>query len=129
MSKHTDEILDTLRFELDFMETGLYGLASRSPWGQPSVFQDSMICINYGDYQKNRPCIECALGGFVPPEYLSKSVPCHHIPLNQVGDTIDRLEWQTDGRGIEEAVKRWLRATIKRLEEEQALEGRPSGAL
>ena len=129
MRKSTDEILDTLRFELGFMETGLYGLASRSPWGQPSIFQDSMICINYGDYRKNRPCAECALGAFVPPAYLSKTVPCHHIPLNQAGDTIDKLEWQADERGIEEVVKGWLRATIARLEKEQAAPDRPAGAL
>jgi hypothetical protein len=56
---------------------------------------------------------------FVPNECRSEPVPCHHIRLNEVGETIDSL-YRTGTRGeLEEALRNWLTATIKRLDDEQ----------
>jgi hypothetical protein len=47
-------------------------------------------------------------------------VPCHHIPLNTDGDTIEDLELQDNQAKLEREVGRWLRERIKQIEEERA---------
>jgi len=60
---------------------------------------------------------------FVPEERRSETVPCHHIALDESGQTVDGLEAQQDQQDLEEKVKNWLRATIKRIEQERATLG------
>ena len=43
-------------------------------------------------------------------------MPCHHIPLNASGATIDELEFEGNQPEMEEAVRSWLRETINKLE-------------
>jgi hypothetical protein len=57
---------------------------------------------------------------FVPKERRSENVPCHHIALNDSGDTVDRLECRDNQQELEEKVKNWLRAAIARMERERA---------
>jgi len=121
MTKDDRNALDLLKTELDFIEKGGYGRSVKTPWQPTSVFQDSPSCLNFADLERTHPCSECLLLDFVPPESRNEDVPCHHIPLNAGSETVDELEWKEDQRGIEEAVKTWLRSTIKRLEEEQAV--------
>jgi hypothetical protein len=47
-------------------------------------------------------------------------VPCHFIPLNTDGETIEDLELQENEAKIERQVSNWLRARIKEIEEERA---------
>jgi len=120
MSKDDRDVLETLKFELDFIEKGGYGRSVRTPWKPTSIFQDSLSCINFGDPNRTHPCDECLLIDFVPPEHRSDDVPCHHIPLTETGETVDTIERWGDQQELEEAVKNWLRTTIKKLEEERA---------
>jgi hypothetical protein len=53
----------------------------------------------------------------VNPEYRTQEVPCHFIPLNSDGDTIEELELQDNQAKIEREVSGWLRARIKELEQ------------
>lgn len=53
---------------------------------------------------------------FVPPEDRREPVPCHHIPLTAVGETVDAIEWTGNQEELEAKVKSWLRATISRIE-------------
>jgi len=46
-------------------------------------------------------------------------VPCHFIPLNTDGETIEDLEQQDNQAKLEREVKEWLRARIKEIEEER----------
>jgi hypothetical protein len=46
-------------------------------------------------------------------------VPCHFIPLNADGETIEDLELQDNQAKLEREVKAWLRARIKQIEEER----------
>ena len=111
-------ILETLKFELDFLEKGGYGRSVRTPWKPTSIFQDSPTCLNFNDPQRTHPCNECLLIAFVPPENRAEPVPCHHIPLTKSGDTVESAQRWANQKELEEAVKSWLRDTIKRLEEE-----------
>jgi hypothetical protein len=120
----TDErdILDLLKDELDFIEKGGYGRSVRTPWQSKSVFQDSLSCLNYGYPYRAHPCNECQLLEFVSPEHQTENVPCHFIPLNTDGDTIEDFEVQDNEARLEHAVSAWLRAKIKAIEEERAKE-------
>lgn len=119
MSQDDRDNLEVLKAELEFIEKGGYGRSVKTPWRPTSVFQDSPSCLNLGDLERTHPCSECLLIDFVPAEDRTQDVPCHYIPLDNTGKTIDELEWKENQRETEETVKNWLRATIKRLEEEK----------
>lgn len=111
------DILDLLRAELDFVEKGGYGRSVRTPWKPTVAFQDSPSCLAFPIHSHEK---ECVLMRFVPPELRSQSVPCHHIPLNDAGETAATLEQGGDQQKLEEELKKWLRAQIEQIEEERA---------
>jgi hypothetical protein len=120
MAKDARDILEVLKAELSFLKNGGYGRSVRTPWLPTSIFQDSMSCINFGDINRTRPCKECILMQFVPAERRKENVPCHHIPLDDLGETIHMLErWETQAE-MERVFEKWLVTTIARLEEERA---------
>jgi hypothetical protein len=56
----------------------------------------------------------------VPPEKRNLLIPCHHIPLNSTGDTIAKLYESGNQEQVDQVFHDWLRATIQRLEKEEA---------
>jgi hypothetical protein len=120
MERQDQDILELLKAELDFLEKGGYGRSVRAPWQPTSVFQDSLSCLNYADPDRPYPCEACVLASFVPPESQAETVPCHHIPLNQSGETVEAIEQQGDQPKLEEALKAWLRTRIAQIEGERA---------
>ena len=120
MAKDDRDILELLKFELSFLEQGGYGRSVRTPWKPTSAFQDSISCINFGDPERARPCTECLLMDFVPPAAQGENIPCHHIPLNAKGETVDAIERYDNQQEVEEKLKQWLRDTIARLEAQRA---------
>jgi hypothetical protein len=65
----------------------------------------------------------CTLMQMVPAELKAEGIPCHFIPLNEKGDTIASLEAGGDQQAMEEAMKNWLKKTIKQIEEKRAEAG------
>ncbi|HEY8412518.1 MAG TPA: hypothetical protein VIK76_13990 [Pyrinomonadaceae bacterium] len=120
MANDERDVLDVLKEELDFIEKGGYGRSVRTPWREKSTFQDSLSCINYGYPYRAHPCSECHLLEFVSPEHRTEPVPCHFIPLNANGDTIQDLELQDNQPKLERQVIEWLRAEIKQIEQARA---------
>jgi hypothetical protein len=120
MAKDDRDILETLKSELNFVEQGGYGRSVRTPWQPKSAFQDSLTCINYGYPYRAHPCSECHLLDFVSPEHHGKQVPCHFIPLNQDGETIEDLERQDNEAKLEREVGNWLRTRIREIEQERS---------
>jgi len=119
MAKEARDILEVLKSELDFVKSGGYGRSVRTPWLPTSVFQDSPSCINFGDPNRTRPCSDCVLMQFVPAERRKENVPCHHIPLDGLGETIHMLErWETQEE-MEKVFEKWLVTNIARLEKER----------
>ncbi len=116
MSKDDREVFELLQAELGFIEKGGYGRSPRTPQKAKSPFQDSLTCINYPYPVKIHPCSECHLIGFVPSEHRSEEIPCHFIPLNDSGETLEQLEAEDDQQKLEKALKAWLRARIKEIE-------------
>ncbi len=120
MTDDKRDILEVLRFELNFLEQGGYGRSVRTPWKPTSIFQDSLSCLNFGDPERTIPCSHCLLMDFVPTEYRNETVPCHHIRLNAAGQSVATLDRGYNQQELEESVIGWLRATIDRLEQERA---------
>jgi len=120
MSADTRDRLEILKAELDFIEKGGYGRSVRTPWKPPSIFQGSLSCLNYGYPYRAHPCSECLLDDFVPEGQYAAQVPCHHIPLDAEGETVEGLELEENQQLLEEKVKAWLRARIKEIEDERA---------
>ena len=116
MAKDDRDVLQILKFELDFLENGGYGRSVRTPWKDTSLFQDSLSCINFGDPARTRPCDECLLMDFVPEEFRLTSVPCHQIPVSEQGETLEVIEQHKGRMEAEEALKNWLRQAIHRIE-------------
>jgi hypothetical protein len=135
-------LLDALKRELEFCEEGRYKPCvgrfparatendprSSSPFGdrrsalcnELSVFQDSPSCPNHGSPARDYDCSECWLIHFVPYAKRGAAVPCHHIPLNERGDTVASLGGPADAPKVQEALVGWLRNTIQQLESEIA---------
>ena len=119
MTKDDRDKLQVLKAELDFIEKGGYGRSVKTPWQPTSIFQDSLSCLNLGDPERTHPCDECLLIDFVPADQRAGNVPCHHIALSP-GETVEELEWREDRQQLEAAVKKWLCAEIKQIEQERA---------
>jgi hypothetical protein len=122
MNGHQQEILDALKFELTFLERGGYEPSVREPRTALSIFQDSPSCPNYAATTKTHACSECFLIDFVPPEKRGEAVPCHHIPLNDGGDTVDSIAGSSVDFEVQRAMRGWLRKTIDAMEKAEAEE-------
>ena len=131
-------LLNVLKLELKFCELGGYKpvqgrLPARASENDPIsmclfhkstqesrkelyVFRDSPSCLNYGLPVREHPCSECWLIDFVPAEKRGEAVPCHHIPLNERGDSVATLRGPGDAPDVQEAVLGWLRGMIQQLE-------------
>lgn len=120
MPKDDRDILEVLQEELDFIEKGGYGRSVRTPWLPKSTFQDSLSCLNYGYPYRAHPCNECHLIDFVATEHKSAEVPCHFIPLDDEGATIEDLESIDSEPKLQEALKTWLRKKISAIKEQRA---------
>ena len=113
------DVLEVLKFELNFLEQGGYGRSVHTPQQPTSIFQDSISCLNFGEPQRPHPCSECMLIDFVPVSMRNEDVPCHHIPLSPAGETVASLDSRHHQQQLEAAVIVWLRAVIARMEKER----------
>jgi hypothetical protein len=116
MAKDDRDILELLNTELEFIEKGGYGRSVRTPWKATSPFRESLTCVNYALPEKAHPCAECHLIDFVPADKRGEDLPCHAIPLNAAGDTVESLELEDNQVRLEESLKKWMRAKISEIE-------------
>lgn len=120
MSNDKRDVLEVLKFELNFLEQGGYGRSVHTPWKATSTFQDSLSCINFNSSEETHPCSECLLSDLVPADAQTEQVPCHHIPLNQVGQTVHSMARQNIQAELENSLRLWLRASIVRIEQQRS---------
>ena len=121
--KDDPDLLELLKAELSFLEQGGYGRSVRTPWRPTLAFRDSPTCLNFSDPARPHPCSECQLMPLVPQDQHGGDMPCHHIPLDAEGRTVENFErWGTQAE-LEGAMAAWLRRTIARLEQERARPG------
>lgn len=120
MDNEKREVLDKLKTELGALEYGREKRSVHMPWEEISFFQDSVTCLNYGLDGRPHPCGKCMLMPYVPQESRGESVPCHHIPLDDKGNTIQNLDRGYNRNSVEQAVINWLKGRIAELEAELA---------
>jgi hypothetical protein len=123
MNFNKREILDALKLEIEVIEKGGYYPSVHSPHEEPRIFRDSVTCLNVGlpDTEKKHPCSSCFLIEYVPPEYRnSNDDPCHKIPLNEQGDTVESLAHDPEKR--QRVLLAWLKRKVAELEAELAKE-------
>ena len=115
--EHSDrEVLEILRFELQFLEDGGYGRSPRAAWRPSFVFTDSPTCLNFDDPSHPHACSECSLLRFVPEGQQEQPTPCWSIPVGANGESVQDLYRYGTQLELEEALKGWLRGEIHRLE-------------
>jgi len=122
------EVLDALKFELGFLELGGYSRSVREPRKAISIFRESVSCPNYASEVRTVPCAECFLMKFVTPGKENESLPCHHIPLNESGDTVASVESSSEDFEVQDAMRRWLRKKIAEMEAADAGADGPASA-
>jgi hypothetical protein len=127
MPKDDRNLLDVLKFELEFLEQGGYGRLPRESWRPRFIFEDSPTCMNFSSKDRE-PCDECLLMQFVPKDARREQTPCIHIPLSPTGETIASLYRTGTQQELEEALGAWLRATIHRLEAEKSKQPATAGS-
>jgi hypothetical protein len=122
MTNDTRKLLTALKKELEFLEKGGYRSTARAPWRPKFVFQDSPTCLNCDPTLAPRPCSECILTQLAPEDMQRKKFPCRYIPLNERGETIDSFYRFGTQEELEPELRRWLKATIERVEKQKAKE-------
>jgi len=121
MPKDQQDILEILKSELEFIEKNGYGTSGeRKGEAVSTMFADSPTCLNYGYPYRTHPCGECPLMEFVPEDERVSPMPCHHIPLDSCGTTVDAMEEREHPAAMQEAVKTWLQQTIRRMASQSA---------
>jgi hypothetical protein len=90
MPKDNRNLLEVLKFDLEFLEQGGYGRLPRESWRARFIFEDSPTCMNFNSKDRE-PCSECLLMQFVPEEAREAQTPCIHIPLSPNGETVESL--------------------------------------
>lgn len=120
MANDKKDLPDVLRAELEFVEKGGYRHTARAAWRPHFMFQDSPTCLNFDSTQPAKPCSDCVLMKLIPEEAHARKVPCRYIALNERGETIDSFYRTGTPEELEAAVVEWLKATINRLEKENA---------
>jgi hypothetical protein len=128
MAQDGRDILDVLRFELRFLLDGGYGRSPNNPWRAPAIFEDSPICPNFCDPARPHPCDSCLLEQFVPDGQKAESVPCRFIPLTNDGRTVEDLYRTGSQLEMEEALGKWLRDQIGRIERERGIASKEGAA-
>jgi hypothetical protein len=125
MPKDDRNLLDVLKFELEFLEQGGYGRLPRESWRARFVFEDSPTCMNFNS-KDHEPCSECLLMQFVPEDARKEQTPCIHIPFSPTEETLESLYRTATQQEIEETLGEWLRMTIHRLEAEKVKPAAPA---
>lgn len=113
-----NEILAELKLQRDILKEGGYGPSVSIALEQGRLFRDSIICLNLNETHERHPCTECVLWAWVPDHHKYENIPCHHIPINEQGQSIAQLESAGNRAEAEEALLVWLDATIQNLGEQ-----------
>jgi hypothetical protein len=116
------KLLGLLRRELRFLNSRGYRTTS---WRPQFIFEDSPTCQKNGDRLHATTCSDCVLMKFVPANCRQNTVPCRQISLSAEGETIDYLYCWGSQDEMEEALRSWLMAEIRKLESDERRDEAP----
>jgi len=116
MDQGREKVLELLKKELAFLDSGGYKRSPNFPWRTRYIFEESPICPNSGDRTRPHRCIDCWLMEFVAPDLRTEQVPCRFVELEENGVTVDSLYRCGTPMESEEALRHWLHERIRELE-------------
>lgn len=116
MTENRASVLEFLKKELAFLESGGYKHSPRSPWRAAYIFEESPSCPNFSDRARPHLCEDCWLMEFVAPELRAEQVPCRFVELATDGLTVDSLYRHGTLAESEEALRTWLQHRIREVE-------------
>jgi hypothetical protein len=119
MPKDTRNLLRVLQSELIFLDAGGYSAWAGARWRLPLVFEESPACPNLNDSSHSTACRDCALIKLVPLRSQSAAVPCRHIPLDNLGQTLESLYRTGSTQELTRVYRVWLVRMIEQLERKQ----------
>jgi hypothetical protein len=108
-------LLQVLQNEAEFFDAGGYGRTFRSGWRPTLLLRDSPTCINYRDTGRQNSCSQCPLFPLVAADQRERLVPCHHISLNQRGETVADLYALGSQELLDQRYRNWLQEKIQGL--------------
>jgi hypothetical protein len=108
-------LLQLLEAELAFFESGGYGRPFRGSWRPTLLLRDSPTCFRAGLADGSEHCRNCKLWSLVPADRSQELIPCHHILLNDQGDTIQSLYRSGTQEALDHAYRGWLRKYVEQL--------------
>lgn len=108
-------ILDPLKQEIATLKTS----------GLRPFFRSGALCLGAQGEVETSTCLGCALLDFVPQAHKDAASPCHRIPLNGQGETIDSLSESADPARLEAEIVAWMERTAVELERELGQAGAP----
>jgi len=109
-------LLNRLKTELEFVNSGGYRRSVRSPWRAPYIFEESPSCPNFSDRTRQHRCVDCWLMDFVAPDRRTDQVPCRFVELTHQRATVDSFYRCGTFLETEEALRAWLHERIRELE-------------
>ena len=118
MNEDRGTILEQLKKELAFLDSGGYKHSPRSSWRTAYIFEESPSCPNHSDRARPHLCENCWLMEFVVPELRNEQVPCRFVQLAANGVTVDSLYRCGTVDESEEALRNWLQQHIRLVEEQ-----------
>lgn len=116
MNENRTEVLERLKAELAFLESGGYRRSAHWPWRAGYIFEESPSCPNFNDKTRSHSCVDCWLMEFVEPERRTEEPPCRFVQLTPNGITIDSLYCCSTESESEELLHNWLRGRIQEIE-------------
>src|ERR1043166_315772 len=118
MTESRENVLELLKKELAFLESGGFRPSPNFPWRARYIFEESPICPNSTDRTRPHRCIDCWLMEFVVPDLRTEQVPCRFVELAPDGRTVDSLYRCGPLAESEETLRHWLGERIRELEEQ-----------
>ena len=116
MNKDRIIVLQLLKKEIAFLESGGYKHAARSPWRPAYIFEESPSCPNFHDKARPHLCKDCWLMEFVPSGRREEQVPCRFVEISSNDVTVDSLYRCGTPAETEEELRNWLCQRIRDLE-------------
>src|SRR5215813_1561059 len=116
MDSTRQKVLQRLKDEIAFLDSGGYRRSPNFPWRARYIFEESPSCPNFGKRTRPCRCVDCWLMEFVVSDRHTDQVPCRFVQLTHLGVTVESLYRYGTLQETEETLRAWLQERIRELE-------------
>jgi len=112
-------LVELLKGELEFVNSGGFKHCPRSPWCAPHNFNEYSTCQSVPTVVRADVCQECALMQFIAPEHREEEIPCRFVQLTTSGVSVDWLCRHSTPVETERTLRFWIEQRIRQLERDR----------